>query len=847
MQLFSQVGKRNFIATSLQLEHIRTPSMSTLLPAQAQFYFPDQKCWLDAKIPGCIHTDLLRHDLIKNPFWGSNERELQWIEEKDWKYRLTFSIEAEFLSESQTDLVADGLDTLATVFVNGKEIARTENMFVGYRWPVRELLKEGENEVRIEFASTRNYIQTRKPKNHLDEWNDSVGGCSLIRKEQCNFGWDWAPRLVTAGIYKSMRLEAYSGARIESLKIQQSHTKNRVILEIAPELSKRLRTPTFRSTLRFEGEVVAESKGLKLRLNSPQLWWPNGLGAQPLYDLTVELLNGETVVDTATRRIGLRTIVLDRQKDQWGESFQFKCNGVPVFAKGANWIPAHVFASEVTRETLNSLLTSTTDVHMNMIRVWGGGIYETDEFYDLCDEKGLMVWQDFMFACALYPGTREFLNQVELESEFQVKRLAHHACLALWCGNNEIEQMPDEITKTAERKRAYDAIFNQLLPTAVRKFDGTTSYWPSSPHNPAGYQKGFNNERCGDAHFWDVWHARLSVKSYEGKFFRFCSEFGMQSYSSPEIAATFCPRTEMNVFSPAMENHQKNPAGNQIILDYISRRYRFPKDYSSMAYLSQLNQAYCMKVAVEHFRRQMPRTMGALYWQLNDTWPGFSWSSLEFGGKWKALHFEAKRFFAPLLVTAYVPGDEHFGRGNVLQSSISEVQFFTVNDSAQAVECALHWTLYHLSSGVIREGQKSITAANGRSSLQLKVDFKKDIHLHGASHLVLRVWLENESGVLSENSVFFTAPRFINLPSTTIESSVRKVARGKYEIEFVSKNFHHGVLLQIPGIDVRLSDNYFDLFPGISHRVQVDVGQDVDYAQISRLLMQPTSLVNSYN
>ena len=822
-------------------------STTTLYPAQTQFFFHDQKRWLEAKVPGCIHTDLHRHGLIKDPFWGSNEHELQWIEETDWKYKLTFSVNAEFLSNLHTDLLADGLDTLATIFVNDREIARTENMFVGYRWPIRDALKEGQNEVRVEFASTRNYIQARQPKNHFDEWNDSVGGCSLIRKEQCNFGWDWAPRLVTAGIYKSIRLEAYSGARIESLKLQQAHTKNRVVLNIAPELSKRLRTPTFRSTLRYQGEVVVESNNLKLRVNSPQLWWPNGYGEQPLYDLTVELLNGAVVIDTYTKRIGLRTIVLDRQKDQWGESFQFKCNGVSIFAKGANWIPAHVFASEVTRETLDPLLTSAAAAHMNMIRVWGGGIYETDEFYDLCDEKGLMVWQDFMFACALYPGTREFLDQVELESNFQIKRLANHACLALWCGNNEIEQMPDEITKTAERERAYDAIFNQMLPTAVRKFDGTTSYWPSSPHNPAGYQKGFNNERGGDAHFWDVWHARLPVKKYEEKFFRFCSEFGMQSYSSPEIAATFCPRTEMNIFSPAMENHQKNPAGNQIILEYISRRYRFPKDYSSLAYLSQLNQAYCMKVAVEHFRRQMPRTMGALYWQLNDTWPGFSWSSLEFGGKWKALHFEAKRFFAPLLVSAYVPGDEQSGRGNILQSTISEVQFFTVNDGTHSLECTLHWTLYHLTSGVIREGQKAITATGTRSSMQLKADFKKDIIQHGAPNLILRVWLENEKGVLSENSVFFTAPRFLNLPSSAIESSLRKADRGIYEIEFVSKNFHHGVHLQIPGIDVHFSDNYFDLFPGVAHRAQIDVGLDVDYSQINRLLMKPTSLINSYS
>ncbi len=820
---------------------------SPLLPSQARFYDTEQKRWLDAAVPGCIHTDLLRHGLIKNPNWGSNERELQWIEERNWKYAVTFQVGPDFLEHNELDMVADGLDTLATVFVNGEEVARTKNMFIGYRWPVKPLLKEGTNEVRVEFASTRGYIQAHRTKNHFPEWNDPVGGSSVLRKEPCNFGWDWGPRLVTAGIYKNIRLEAWSGNRIESLKIRQTHARNRVTLELIPELARRSRLPNYRSVLKRDGKIIAEASGLVLKINEPELWWPNNMGAQSLYELRVELLTNETVIDSVTRRIGLRTIELDRHKDEWGETFQFKCNGVALFAKGANWVPSHVFASEVSRDSLDLLLTSAAKANMNMIRVWGGGVYEVDAFYDLCDEKGLLVWQDFMFACALYPGTEEFLTSVEQEAEYQVKRLAHHASLALWCGNNEIEQMPAEIVKTAERKKAYEAIFHQLLPGAVKKFDGVTSYWPSSPHNPAGYHKGPNSERGGDAHDWDVWHARKPVKSYEAKFFRFCSEFGMQSFSSPEIAATFCPRTEMNIFSPEMENHQKNPAGNQIILDYISRRYRFPKDYSSLSYLSQLNQAYCMKVAVEHFRRQMPRTMGALYWQLNDIWPGFSWSSLEFGGKWKALHFEAKRFFAPLLVSAFLPGDESTGIGNRLQTTISDVQFYTVYDGRTQLDGTLYWTLYHLTNGVVRETQKPLALAPGKSVMQLKVDFKKELAEYGHAHLVLRVWVEGKSGVLAENTVFFTAPRFMDLPRTSIGSTLRKVARGTYELEFVSKNFHHGVMLQIPGLQATFSDNYFDLFPSVAHRVQVAVAHDIDYAQFNRLRMQPVSLVNSYS
>lgn len=819
---------------------------TTLHPLQPTFFYPQEKCWLEAVVPGCIHSDLRRHQLIPDPFWGANELDLQWIEEKDWKYALHFDVTEDVLKHSHIELVADCLDTLATVILNGTEIARTNNMFVAHRWDVKSLLKEGKNEVKIEFASARKYIDANKTADHYHEWNDPVGGASLLRKEQCQFGWDWGPRFVTAGISGAFRLEAWAGNRIESVQITQKHTKNRVVLDLSPTLASRGRKSEWRSRLTLRGDTVAEAKGLKLVVNHPELWWPNDMGAQPLYDLTVELVQGDKVVDAITRRIGLRTILLDRHKDTWGESFQFKVNGVVLFAKGANWIPAHTFINEITRDFLDTLLTSAAEAHMNMIRVWGGGIYESEDFYDLCDEKGLLVWQDFMFACAQYPGDKAFIDSVAQEAETQVRRLAHRACLALWCGNNEIEQMAEEIARTPARKKAYETIFYSVLPNQVKKWDGATAYWPGSPHNPAGYEKGHNSETAGDAHFWDVWHSRAPVKRYEEKRFRFCSEFGMQSLSSPEVAATFCARTEMNLLAPAMENHQKNPAGNQIMIDYISRRYRFPKDYSSLAYLTQLNQAYCLQVGVEHFRRQMPRTMGALYWQLNDIWPGFSWSSLEFGGKWKALHYAAKRFFAPLLVSVHVPGDETAGRINRMSSTIQDANIYTVYDGMQPLEGTLKWTLYHLTDGIVREGSKPVALAPGKSVLQQKLDFKKEISLTGRASLVLRVWIETEKGLAAENTVFLTAPRFIELPRTAIETILRKVAKGHYELELLARDFHHSVQLQVSRIEARFDDNFFDLFPNVSKKVRIDVAEDVDYAQLNRFRLQPLSLVNTY-
>jgi len=800
-----------------------------------------------AQVPGCVHTDLLHNELIPDPFWGSNELDLQWIETTDWEYSTTFDVPDELLARAHVDLVADGLDTLATIILNGQEIARTENMFVGYRFPVREWLRPGRNQLSILFANPIDYIQARQKLNSFAEWNDPVGGSSNIRKEPCSFGWDWGPRFATCGIYKNIELQAWDTSRITHVRVQQQHGHGRVLLTVQPQLTQPDANTRVRCRLALGGQAVAQAEGsgaIELAVERPQLWWPNGLGAQPLYELEVELLHADEVLDQQRQRIGLRTIVLDRHDDEWGESFQFVVNGVPVFAKGANWIPAHSFVASVTRADYQNLLSSAAEANMNMLRIWGGGIYEMDNFYDLCDQLGLMVWQDFMFACSLYPGDEQFLALVQLEAAYQVPRLANHACMALWCGNNEIEQMPSEITATPERKAAYEKIFYDILPAAVAAHDLATPYWPSSPHNPEGYEQGYNNERAGDCHFWDVWHARYPVKRYEEMKFRFCSEFGMQSYSSPVVAATFCPPEEMNVFGPAMENHQKNAAGNQIIFDYVARLYRYPKDYAALAYLSQLNQAYCMKVGIEHFRRSMPRTMGALYWQINDCWPVFSWSSLEFGGRWKALHYAARRFFAPALVSAHVPGDEHAGKGNYITNTIHDVNIYTVYDGVDPQDGIVKWALYNLDDEILEQGQLEVALRYGAAQKLTTLDFADVIARHGRRQLYLRLWLEIGDHTESQQTVFFTAPRFLNLRRAPVQSSVLAQHDGTIVIEFSSPVFQHYVEFDLAGADYRASDNFFDLYPNVPHRVRV-LAANLTAAQLSERLTT-RSLVDSY-
>ncbi|CAN5572968.1 glycoside hydrolase family 2 protein [soil metagenome] len=820
--------------------------MIKTLPLHTNWTFqsPKSKAWLKAEVPGTIHTDLLRNKLIPDPFWGKNEDDLQWIEETIWHYRTEFVLKDSLFVAEHIELVADGLDTLAVIRLNGLEIGRTENMFLAHRYEVKDALKSGKNLLEITFESPMNYIRARQKTSDFHEWNDPVGGSSHLRKSGASFGWDWGPRFATCGIYKSIRLEAWSEVRFESVQVRQTHRKGAVDLSIEPRFAGRS-SGEVRGTVEFNGDVVATFSQNQATIKAPQLWWPNGYGTQPLYTIKLEYVQNGKVLDRWTERLGLRSILLDRHPDEFGESFQFVVNGLPIFAKGANWIPAHSFVTVPDRAFYDNLLTSATAAHMNMMRVWGGGIYEMDAFYDLCDEKGLLVWQDFMFACAQYPGTAKFQKLVKLEAEYQVKRLANRTCLALWCGNNEIEQMVPEIVKTPQRKKAYEDVFYKVLPAAVAKWDGVTAYWPCSPHNPEGYETGFNNERAGDAHFWEVWHARKPVKLYETTRFRFCSEFGMQSYSSPEVAATFCPPDKFNVFGPAMECHQKNGAGNLIILDYVTRRYRLPKDYASLAYLSQLNQAYCMAVGIEHFRRSMPRTMGALYWQLNDCWPVFSWSSIEFGGKWKALHFAAKRFFAPALVSAHVPGDESIWIGNAIRSTIDEVHLHTVYEGIHPTSGVLGWTLFHLDGRTLSHGGKKVSLKYGEARLQKTLSFKKDMAKHGSAHIYLRICLVTTDGQTSDSTVFLTAPRYMELPKTPVTHTVSQLSEREFELSFRAKNFHHQMQFELEGISYLAEANFFDLYPSEARKVKITTSRPVAKVDIEKRLTV-RSLVDSY-
>lgn len=795
-----------------------------LTAAAWTFTHPETSEPLAAQVPGCIHRDLLRHDLIPDPFWGRNEWDLQWISERDWTYRCRFEVAASVLADERVELVFEGLDTLATVRVNGQELGSTDNMFRTWRFNVKSALRAGANELEITFADIHPYIAAGHAKNQFIERLNLRPGRPVIRKEQCQFGWDWGPTFLTCGVWKPVYIEHGPAARLVAVKVRQHHSQGHVRLELRPLVENAPEGATWSARLSLDGQPVARSENLFLDVSKPQLWWPNGHGEQPLYELEVVWQEGGRILGTWKGRLGLRTVELVTAPDEFGEPCYFRVNGKAIFAKGADWIPAHAFVGGIDPELYTDLLTSAREANMNMVRLWGGGVYEHEVFYDRCDELGLLVWHDFMFACALYPADEAFLNSVRAEAEDQVRRLQYRTCIALWCGNNELEMLyTKRFREEPRRLHEYLKLFYEVIGPVVEREDGTRAYWPSSPHHPHFPEKmvePFDDQR-GSWHIWDVWHAMVPPRRYTELPVRFCAEFGMQSYPALEVAKTFCPENELNVLGPAFENHQKNGGGNARILHYVAQRYRYPRDYRALSYLSHLNQAHAIATGAEFWRSNMPRSMGALYWQLNDCWPVSSWASIDFGGRWKALQYAAKRFFAPVMVTFRAEGDLIPANMVGIVNTIDAVELWAVYDGTAAqVEGTLSWTLFTLSGEVVFSDSRPVRIAYNQPLRAETLSLKAHLQARGAENLILRLAFEKDGSVLAENTFWPYLPRLMPLQKAQPLVQVAE-ERGLYALTLSAPTFLHGVELQVPGFDGRFSDNYFDLFPGVPKRVTV--------------------------
>ena len=803
---------------------------------------------IKANVPGAVHTDLLAAGKIPDPYYRDNEDRLQWIGEVNWIYKRNFDMPKDFLQHEQVLLRCEGLDTLASIKINSKEIARTDNMFRTYEFNVKDILKQGMNTIEVRFDSTIPYIKKRQAEHPipLRDPPHGVNGGNWLRKEQCNYGWDWGPCLLTCGIWRPIKFIACNIVRLSDVYIRQKHNKDgSVTLDITAELTKQSNgIPLAASVIVSRGnQKIAESKSTirhdkahtTINIQNPELWWPNGMGKQPLYRVTVNLLDKDgTILDTVAKRIGLRTLHVQRKKDKWGESFQFVVNGVPFFAKGACWIPADTFAPHLKYDEYADLIKSAAEAHMNMLRVWGGGFYEADTFYNLCDELGICVWQDFMFACATYPTFSDaFIENVRAEFDDNIRRLRHHPSIALWCGNNEMEQgwVGDKWTDRQMSWDDYSRLFDKLLPEIINKLDPERDYWPCSPHSPYGDRNEYNNPQWGDAHLWNVWHGKQPFEWYRTAQHRFCSEFGFQSFPEPKTVYDYTASSDRNITSYVMEHHQRSGIGNTTIITYMLDWFRLPDEFEATLWLSQILQGIAMKYAVEHWRRNMPRTMGTLYWQLNDCWPVASWSSIDYHHRWKALHYMVKQFFAPILVS----GVENTEKGSVT--------IYINSDLIQPSTGELSWTVTEVQGKTISQGEKQVDIQHGsRQAYALNVT--KYIKEYGIRNLMVWLELKVKGKSVSANLVTFARPKHLELCEPDINAEFTLI-KSKPVVTLTSKTPALWTWLELTGIDARFSDNFFHLRPIKPVSITVATDKPLSVAELRKYL-RIRSLIDTY-
>jgi len=810
---------------------------------------------IQATVPGCIHTDLLAHGLIDDPFYRDNEEKLQWIGKTDWTYERTFVAAEELLSHRHVMLVCRGLDTFAVIEVNGKEIARTDNMFRTWTVDVKKYLFAGENSISVTFLSVYPYIKEKLAERWL--YISDVGGCreiggNYVRKMQCNFGWDWGPICVTCGIWRDIELQAYNEAKIGDVHIRQRHADGAAGLTVNTTLENYGGAAlTAKVSLSLNGQSVcerqypvnSETSSVGLTVENPKLWWPNNLGAQPLYDVRVLLLDADgNAIDESDTRIGLHTLELDRHEDQWGESFRFVVNGVPFFAKGADWIPMDAFVTRGGAERYRNLLTEARDANMNFIRVWGGGIYEEDVFYDLCDELGLCVWQDCMFACSAYPAyDQKWLATVSQELIDNIRRLRSHACLALWCGNNEIEYMDRVVTDEIDPQRGtmswteYKMLFDELIPGLVKDYDGGRAYIPSSPFTPGENRRDTNNPTRGDAHLWQVWHGRQPFEWYRSCEHRFNSEFGFQSFPEPETVDGFTLPEDRNITSYVMERHQKSYIGNEAILMYMLSWFRLPKDFDMLLWASQILQSLAIKYAVEHWRRKMPRGMGTLYWQLNDNWPVASWSSIDYFGNPKALQYAAKKFYAPLLVSGVEDSDNF------------TVDIYLSNDTLQESAGAVAWKLVNLNASTEASGEFTARIAANASAKVKTLDVSRAVQqAGGARSVVLYYSYIVDGSEISANASYFTRPKHMKLQKPVYQTKLRQSGGREFELAVRADKPAFWVWPDIKGVKAQYSDRFFDLDGQSEKTIVVTTREDITADALRRKLAL-YSIVDTYS
>ena len=789
--------------------------MSQNLNVGWKLHLNNKEDWIDARVPGNVHLDHLENRKIPDPFFGQNEAELQWISDEDWTYKLMFEPDKDLMERKNIILFFHGLDTYADIFLNNIKVLSANNMFHPWSANVKDVLRDGMNNLEIHFRSPLKEVsgQMNSIDHALPADNDQAGKTSpYTRKAPYHYGWDWGPCLVTSGIWKEVELIGWEDWYVDQLHIKNKNVSKdiaelevelTVLSDISEDISVCVRESLSGKDFKkiFRMEPGANDLSFTISIDNPDLWWPVGHGDQILHEffLTIETKERE---EHHERRLGIRDVKIRRDKDEKGESFEIHVNGIPIYSKGANWIPADYFVERLTRDDYKRLLNDAIRANMNTLRIWGGGIYESDHFYELCDEMGIMVWQDFMFACSMYPANDEFLDSVEKEARYQVNRLKGYASVILWCGNNEIasgwlswgwkEELPISVWQD------YKKLFHELLPKVCHELDPERFYWPSSPGHGIDQSDEDQIYGKGDNHYWGVWHGGDEFDAFEDNVGRFMTEYGMQSFPATSTIESFADKKDRVLDSAIMNAHQKASLGTGNLMKYIEDQYRVTNDFDSVTGLSQIMQAESIRFAVEAHRRHMPYCMGTLYWQFNDCWPVISWSSIDYKGNWKALHYSARNFFKPVIVS--------------LRDLEDVVNVHVVNDRHYGLDAAVKIGLFGFNGDLLFEDSFSMEVKQFSSCIARSID--KTVLLDGRdlSTLVLRAELTSNRESLSKSHQFFKKPKELKIPPPEFEHEV-KYLNGKYEITIRSYSFLyqlHFISSQIRGV---FSDNYFNMLP----------------------------------
>lgn len=813
----------------------------------------DDSIWLKANVPGYVHTDLLSNGIINDPYFRLNEHDVQWIDKKDWEYQTTFFIDKRILDKDVIELKFKGLDTYANIYLNNQLILKTDNMFIGWDISCKDYLKSGENTLKIVFESPikiglqkRERLGYQLPGAENDQ--SELGGLGdkrvsvFTRKPAYHFGWDWGPRLVSSGIWQEVILNTWDKAKIVEVNIiQQELSENKATLLLEIEIESLGKTEV--TLICLIDSVIAIKKKVELIkgsnnisvpyiIQNPELWWTNGLGNQKLYKIEILLKDDSGILSSKERNIGLRTLEVIQQPDSIGKSFYFRLNGHPVFMKGANYIPQDIFLSRVSDNHYETLIKAAADANFNMLRVWGGGIYEREIFYELCDKYGILIWQDFMFACAMYPGNKEFLDNVEKEAVQTVKRLRNHPSIALWCGDNEIltawnrwgwkenvlnNQGPNIVDTVW---KAYDDVFHKILPKVVKQFDPQKLYWSSSPSSGFGE---LENGKSGDQHYWGVWWAKEPFSKYREVIPRFMSEFGFQSFPALNSVKKYSIEEDWNINSGVMKSHQRSSIGNVTIMEYLLRDYRTPKNFSMFLYVGQLLQARGISIGIEAHRRNMPFCMGSLYWQLNDCWPASSWSGIDYYGDWKALHYAVKKAFKNLKISFKVNNNN--------------IEVFIISDSLKDMTGILKLSVIDFHGNVIAKKEKGVIVESNSSKVYLEEnisDLAKGNSL--GEILISAVLIDSEGNLIDESIYYLTSPKDLKLPNPKVTIQIEYGKSNEFLLILGTDVLAKNVYLQ-SHVEGHFSENYFDILPNGEKEILFLSKEKVDINDLKKGLL----------